>query len=134
MDPLLRYVIAFVVAAHGLTYIPFGLLVPGRLEGWRGRSWLLGDAVSSDAFGTLVVVLHVMAGIAIFLCACSIAFAPSYPGLWRPLGVLGATSGLAAFIVFWDGQPRLVVEEGAVGALISLMLLVSAVAFGGAFA
>ena len=133
MEPWLRYVIAFVVAAHGLTYIPFGLLVPGQLQGWRGRSWLLGDAVSRDAFGTLIVALHLLAGVAILLCAGAIAFAPSFPGWWRPLAVLGAVSGLTAFVVFWDGQPRLVIEEGAIGAVISLILLVSAVALGGAF-
>jgi hypothetical protein len=43
-------------------------------------------------------------------------------------------AGIAAFAVFWDGQARLVFEEGVVGALISLCLIVGAIAFPGAFA
>jgi hypothetical protein len=42
-------------------------------------------------------------------------------------------AGLAGFAVFWDGQAQRVVEEGGIGAAISLMLLVSAVAFPGVF-
>jgi hypothetical protein len=41
--------------------------------------------------------------------------------------------GLAAFAVFWDGQRQLLFEEGAVGAVVSLILLVSTVVFPGAF-
>ena len=42
--------------------------------------------------------------------------------------------GIAAFAVFWDGQARLLFEEGGAGALISLLLLASALACPGAFA
>lgn len=47
--------------------------------------------------------------------------------------IVGAALGLAGFAVFWDGQARLVVEEGAIGAAMSLVLLVSAIEFPGAF-
>jgi hypothetical protein len=32
MSPWLRYLIAFVVGAHGFTYVSFGLLVIGRVK------------------------------------------------------------------------------------------------------
>jgi hypothetical protein len=67
-------------------------------------------------------------------CAAAIAVAPSAPGWWRPLAIVGAALGLAGLAVFWDGQVRLVVEEGAIGAAASLVLLVSAILFSGAFA
>jgi hypothetical protein len=37
--------------------------------------------------------------------------------------------GIAAFAVFWDGQTKYLFREGAVGAVISLILLVSAMLF-----
>ena len=123
---MVQYLIAFVVGCHGFTYIPFGLFVPGALKGWRGRSWLLSSALMGDRLKIAVLALHLMAGIAILGCAVAIAAASA---VWFPLAVVGAAAGLAAFAVFWDGQAQLLATEGGIGAMISLMLLVSATAF-----
>jgi hypothetical protein len=40
---------------------------------------------------------------------------------------------MGAFAVFWDGQTRLLVEEGAIGALVSLILPGAALQFPLAF-
>jgi|SRR5450756_1475628 len=133
MTAWLRYLIAFVVGCHGFTNIPFGLLVPARLIEWQGRSRLLGGAVSGDRLNTLVRALHLVAGAAILSCAAAIAVAPSAPGWWRPLAIVGAAIGLGAFVVFYDGQARLLVVEGAIGAVASLILLVTAIAIPEAF-
>jgi len=133
MTAWLRYLIAFVVGCHGFTHVPFGLLVPARLIEWQGRSRLLGGAVSGDRLNTLVRALHLVAGAAILSCAAAIAVAPSAPGWWRPLAIVGAAIGLGAFVVFYDGQARLLVVEGAIGAVASLILLVTAIAIPEAF-
>jgi hypothetical protein len=132
MNPWLHYLIAFVVACHGLIYIPL-LFVPEMLAGWRGRSWLLGSALTGDGLKALVTALHVSAGIMIVAGAVAIGVAAWAPGWWRPLAIIGAALGLAGFAVFWDGQTGRVVEEGGIGAAISLILLVSAIAFPSAF-
>ena len=132
MIPWLRYLIAFVVACHGFIYVPL-LFVPNMLKPWRGRSWLLGSTVTGDRLKVLVVALHVSAGILILAGGAAIGFAAWAPALWRPLAIVGAALGLAGFAVFWDGQAQRVVEEGGIGAAISLMLLGSAVAFPGVF-
>jgi len=41
--------------------------------------------------------------------------------------------GVAAFVVFWDGRTRRLLHEGAVGAVLNLILAASAVAFPLAF-
>ncbi len=136
MYPWLRYLIALVVGSHGFIYIRFmgmGLLGPSQLKGWQGSSMLLGDAVTGDGLKTLLAVLHVSAGVVILACALTIAAAPRAPGWWRPLAIAGGLLGLAAFAFFVDGQAGLLVEEGGIGALISLALLTGAIAFGGAF-
>jgi len=133
MTPWLRYLIAFVVGCHGFTYIPFGLFVPGSLKKWRGSFWLLGSALTGDRLHTLVLALHIMAGIVTLACAVAIGFAPWILGWWRPLAIVGAAVGIAGFAVYWDGQTQHLAQEGAIGAVISMILLVSAIAFAGAF-
>ena len=77
--------------------------------------------------------LHVIAGIATIACAFAIGFAPSVPRWWRPFAITGASVGIAAFAVFWDGQTRLLVEEGAIGAVVSVILLATATMLPGMF-
>ena len=38
MQPWLRYVIAFVVFAHGFVYVRIGSVLPGPIQAWRGTS------------------------------------------------------------------------------------------------
>jgi hypothetical protein len=43
--------------------------------------------------------------------------------------VIGSAIGIAAFAVFWDGQTRFLAEEGFIGAVVSLILLLGAAGF-----
>jgi hypothetical protein len=81
----------------------------------------------------LIVLLHVLAGVAILASAIAIGVPSLFPGGWRPLAIVGAVLGLVAFAVFWDGQTKLLFDEGVLGAVISLIILVSAIAFPAAF-
>ena len=74
-----------------------------------------------------------IAGIATLACAVAIGLPSLFPGWWRPLAITGAMFGLVAFGVFWDGQTKLLLDEGALGALISLIILVAAIRFPAAF-
>lgn len=133
MESGLRYLIALLVFAHGFVYLRIGSVLPGPITAWRGKSWLLGDTVTGEHLRWLVVSLHVAAGIGILACAAAIAFAPSLSGWWRPLAITGAAAGVVAFSVFFDGQTQLLFEEGAIGAVASVLLLIGAIAFAGAF-
>jgi hypothetical protein len=106
--------------------VRIGAILPGPITEWRGTSWLLGGLVAGEQLRQLAVTLHVIAGMATLLCAAAIAFAPSFPGWWRPLGLFGAATGMLAFAVFWDGQTRLLAEEGVIGAGVSFVLLLAA--------
>ena len=133
MKPWMQYLIAFVVFCHGFVYVRIGSMLPAPVEGWKGRSWLLGDAISNPQLTTLTVWLHVIAGIAMLACAVAIGAPSLLPGWWRPLAIVGAVLGFVAFAVFWDGQIRLLFEEGGLGVLISLVVLIGAIAFPTAF-
>ncbi len=130
MNPWLRYFIAVIVFCHGFIYVRIGAVLPGPIKEWKGTSWLLGNAVTGDRLIALVRGLHVIAGIAILACAVAIAFAPTW---WRPLAIIGASVGLVAFAVFYDGQTQLLFQEGVVGAGVSVVLLGVALVFPRAF-
>lgn len=134
MTPWLRYLIAFVVGCHGFIYMRWGAQAPSTLKEWTGISWLLGGAVTGDGLQALVSALYVIAGIMTLASAVAIGFAPSLPRWWRPLAIGGAAAGIVGFAVFFDGQTQLMVGEGAIGAGVSLIIFVSAIAFAGAFA
>jgi len=134
MRPWIQYLVAFLLFGHGFIYVRIGPTATRTITGWGGRSWLLGDAITGKYLASLVATLHVLAGLSILACAAAIALGPALASWWTPLAVTGAVLGIAAFAVFWDGQARLLFEEGALGALISLLLLASAIAFPRAFA
>jgi hypothetical protein len=134
VSPWMRYLLGVLVFCHGFVYVRIGAVLPGPVSEWRGRSWLLGSAVTGDALTAVVVGLHVLAGIATIACAAAIGFAPALAGWWRPLALVGGAIGIAAFMAFWDGQVRLLLQEGAIGAAISLLLLLGALAAPRAFA
>ena len=133
MTPWLRYLIAFVVFCHGFIYVRIGSVLPGPFKEWKGSSWLLGGTVTDGQLKILVVGLHVLAGIATIACAVAIGLAPYFPGWWRPLALSSGAVGIGAFAVFWDGQIQFLVQEGVIGAIISIILALSAVAFPFAF-
>ena len=123
----MRLLVAFVIFCHGFIYIRVGSMLPGPIKEWRGSSWLLGSVVTGDRLTLLVIGLHVIAGTATIAGALAIGFAPSVPGWWRPLAIIGGALGVTAFAVFWDGQIQLLFEEGGIGALVSLVLLGTAI-------
>jgi hypothetical protein len=132
MKPWMQYLVAFVVFCHGFVYVRIGSMLPAPVEGWNGRSWLLGDAISNPQLTTLTVSLHVIAGIAMLSCAVAIGVPSLLPGWWRPLAIAGAVLGIV-LAVFWDGQTGLLFDEGGLGAFISILILIGAITFPTAF-
>jgi hypothetical protein len=134
MKPWLRYMIAFVIAAHGLIYFVFGIgRLPEPLKGWTGTSWLLGSAITGDKLKALAFVLSRIAGIAMLACGVTVAFVHPTHGLWRPLAMTGAVFGILLFAVFWDGRTEHLVNQGVIGVAVSAALFVSALLFPAAF-
>jgi hypothetical protein len=127
MPPWIRYLIAFVVFCHGFIYVRIGSMLPGPIAEWKGNSWLLGEAIVNGDLERLTIGLHVAAGIATIACAAALAFVPVVPGWWRPLAIAGGALGIVAFGVFWDGQTRLLCEEGLIGAIVSAALAAAAI-------
>ena len=132
MRPWMRLALALIVFGHAFIYVRIGSMLPGAVAGWRGRSWLLGGTMAARPLASLSLVIHVLAGALLLICAIAIAVAPWISGGWWPaLPIAGSVLGLAAFAVFWDGHAF--VEQGGIGAVVSLLLLLGASLFPAAF-
>lgn len=131
MEPWVRYLIAFVVGFHGMVY----LIAPYWIKwgAWKGSSALLGSAVAGDSLKALAGGLWVVAGIGLVGAGLAIALAPWIPSLWRPIAIGAGLIGILGFAVFWDGQVQLLVDEGVIGMVLSLVILSGAAAFPQAF-
>lgn len=133
MTPWFQYLAAFLLFCHGFVYVRIGSMLPAPIKDWNGSSWLLGNSITTSQLTKLSIGLHVIAGITTLACAASIGLPSLFPGWWRPLAIAGSVAGIVAFAVFWDGQTRLLFDEGGLGALISLFVLMGAFAFRTAF-
>lgn len=121
--PGIRWLAALLVAAHGLVYLNASRGVLPVFDGWRGRSWLLGPAVTETALKHVCVALWAVAGVAILATGVAIGLAPETPAVWRTLAVAGSAVGVASFLLFWDGQVERLFAQGVVGMAISLAML-----------
>ena len=132
MNDWWRYLLAFIIACHGLTYLLFGFLGPAAIKEWSG-SRILGRVLSVRQIHLAIPVAHVVAGVAIMAAAIAIAFVPAAPAWWVFLALVGGVGSIAAFAAFWDGRAENIVQEGGIGLGLSLTLVVVALAFPGAF-
>lgn len=126
MSLWLRLLIACLVFGHGLVYARVGSMLPDAVNGWNGRSWMLGGSIVGERMTTIIIGLHLLAGLLLMASALAIVLSPLVADWWRPLAIMGSLAGIAAFALFWDGQVALLVEEGGPGALISAVILVVA--------
>lgn len=133
MKPWIRYAVALVIAIHGFVYLNAARGVLPIFEGWKGRSWLLGSAITGEALKRLASGLFVIAGLGIIATGIAIGVAASTQGVWRPLAIVASSASILSFFVFWGGRIDRLVAEGVIGMIVSLILLLSAIAFPNAF-
>ena len=113
MKPWAQYVIAFMIFWHGVVYVRIGSMLPAPVTGWKGSSWLFGDGISNPQLTTLVVSLHVIAGIATLACAVAIGVPSLLPGWWRPSQFLAGCSVSSRSQCFGMGRQDCCSMKGA---------------------
>ena len=128
---MIKLLISIFIILHGLVHIWYFTLSRRLVEfeaqmGWSGKSWLfsglLGDAGTrmlaslSYIFATLVFVAS---GVGIFLDTA----------WWRPLLLFSALISSVVIILFWDGKLQMLLEKGALGLLINIVIIVALFVF-----
>lgn len=119
-------VVALILLLHGLVHGWYIVLSRRWVAfqpdmGWSGRSWLLSGAVSKGAASWLATVLFGLAGLA-FLVAGSAQLVRADWARWALLSAALLSS--TTIILFWDGEPTMLVQKGALGLAINAAVLV----------
>jgi uncharacterized membrane protein YphA (DoxX/SURF4 family) len=125
---MVRILVSLVVILHGLVHLLyFGQsarlfeLQPGM--GWPDGSWAFSRLLGEKATRLLAGVGCVLAAMGFVLGGVAIMLGPS----WGSAAVAASAviSG-TVFIVFWDGKPKGLDRQGAIGVLIDVVFLAGA--------
>ena len=122
---MLRFIFGAFIVLHGLVHLLyFGQsqrlfeLQPGMV--WPDGSWvfskLFGEAVSrvlASVACLLAALGFVAGGVAIFLGQ----------SWWRPVVVGSAAFSAVLFVLFWNGRPKKLPDQGAIAILINMAIL-----------
>ncbi len=129
MLPWIRYVIGILIAVHGYVYIPFAFYLVNEFQRTYGSPRLLRRIPGTAPKRTTTLALHLAAGVLLLACGVVVVIAPSAVPLWRALAVAGGAVGVMAFILAWNGRPTHLSEQGLLGAIASLSVLITGLAF-----
>jgi hypothetical protein len=115
------------VILHGLVHLWFVVLSQDLIEfqpemGWTGASWFFTGLLGGGAPRTLASAVYVLATVAFVIAGAGLLFDAAW--------ALPLVKGAAAFsglmiLLFWDGNPQMIVEKGLLGFLIDVALLVA---------
>lgn len=116
---------------HGVVHLWYVVLSQGWVEiedqmGWNGHSWLLSGVLSNEWILLLASVAYVVTSLG--FVAGGVGYAVRQD--WASQVLVGAAVLSAITIIaLWDGKIELLVEKGAVGVLIDVVILASLLAF-----
>jgi len=118
MSNLLRVVLAFVVAAHGLGHILFLVSLLGIADwGQATQSWLLGSGWLAKGLGAAIWLVAIFG----FVAAAVGLFQMS--DWWQQLAIIAAIVSIVGLLLFWVNPPGSPVISALVFDLLVLVAL-----------
>ena len=121
-----RIIVGIFLLLHGVVHLLyFGQsqqifeLQPGMI--WPESSWFLSDLFSSEKTRLIASVSLVLAAIVFILAGAGLFFKQTW---WRIFFVIAIVFSSLVYILLWDGKLKQLPDQGLVGILINLALLV----------
>lgn len=121
------FIIGIFVVLHGLVHLLYVgqsarlfELQPGLV--WPDGAWTFSRLLGDEATRSLANILNAL--VAIGFVAGGIAILASQTW-WRPLVVGSAAFSAVIFILFWNGQLQRLDQQGAIGLLINVAIVVA---------
>lgn len=128
---MLRILFGIFIVLHGLVHLLyFGQsaryfeLQPGMI--WPDGSWLISKLLGEGGNRTLASILLVLAAISFVVAGIGVFAGQSW---WHPVLVGAAVFSSVIFILFWNGTAQRLDNQGGVGILINLAILVALFGF-----
>jgi len=119
------------VALHGLVHLWYVVLSQGWVEmedamGWTGHSWLLSGWLPQETILLVASVLYVAVTVGFVAGAVGFVLETAWA---TPVLITAAVLSTVVIIAMWNGSAELLVEQGLVGVLINLGIVVALLAF-----
>jgi hypothetical protein len=124
---LIGILLGIFLILHGLVHLLYAgqsqrlfELRPGML--WPEGSWLFSRQLDDDAMRLMAVISLALAAFGFVAGGLGLFFHQDW---WRTIIVGAAILSTTIFAVFWDGKRQCLADNGGVGVLINLAILVS---------
>jgi hypothetical protein len=124
---LIGILLGIFLILHGLVHLLYAgqsqrlfELRPGML--WPEGSWLFSRQLDDDAMRLMAVISLALAAFGFVAGGLGLFFHQDW---WRTIIVGAAILSTTIFAVFWDGKRQSLADNGGVGVLINLAILVS---------
>jgi hypothetical protein len=124
---MLRYIAGAFIVLHGLVHLLyFGQswrlfeLQSGMI--WPDGSWAFSKLLGDETTRTLAGISCMLAAIGFVAGGAAILLGQAW---WRPVVVGAAAFSAVVFILFWDGTSHNLDDQGGVGLLINIAILVA---------
>ncbi len=126
-----RFLIGIFIVLHGLVHLLyFGQsarlfeLQPGMV--WPDGAWAFSRLLGDNATRSLASLSCVLAAIGFVAGGVGIFASQDW---WRPVVVTSAAFSAALYLLFWDGKPQRLDNQGGIGLLINLAILAALLVF-----
>ena len=124
---MLRFIIGLFIVLHGLVHLLYAghslrrfELQPGMV--WPDGAWAFSRLLGDQATRLLASISCVLAALAFVAGGIGILLKQAW---WRPVVVVSAVFSAVIFVLFWNGKMERLDNQGGVGILINLAILVA---------
>lgn len=123
-----QFIFGILMVLHGLVHLLYLGQSARRFElrpgmTWPDGSWAFSKLLEEKATRNLASIACGLAAIGFVAGGAGLLISQAW---WRPLVVAAATFSSLAFTLLWDGKLRKLDDQGGVGVLINLALLLVA--------
>ncbi|HUZ01703.1 MAG TPA: hypothetical protein VMU89_15245 [Thermomicrobiaceae bacterium] len=126
----MRIIIGTILLLHGLVH----LLYVGQsarlfeLQAglvWPNGAWAFARLLEDNATRMLASVSYAVAAIGLVVAGIAVILSPAW---WRPAAVAAAAFSAVIIMLFWNGRMKWLAEQGGIGLLIDLVILLALLA------
>ena len=128
---MLNILVGLFLVLHGLVHLLFlgqsaryFELQPGLV--WPDGSWVLSGLLGPTATRTLANLVMALSGLGFVVAGVGVLWRQDW---WRPLVLAAALFSTASYVLLWDGTRQKLDQQGGIGILINLAILVAVLIF-----
>jgi hypothetical protein len=123
----MKFIFGIFIVMHGLVHLLyFGQsaryfeLKPGMV--WPDGSWAFSRLLGNETARNLASILLILAAMGLIVGGVGMLVSQAW---WRPVVLGAATFSSLAYILFWNGRMQNLDEQGLVGLLINMSILLA---------